>query len=122
MGECKLRTQPIVDLAAAPVSVKRQLTLVEEEGAGGPVMLMLNNTRWNGREYMIGAPVPDSQTVYGLMKPRHATYATELPQAGSTEIWEFVNISADTHPIHLHLVQFQVLERQAGCRRLSGSL
>jgi spore coat protein A len=28
------------------------------------------------------------------------------------EIWELVNYMDETHPIHLHLVRFQVLERQ----------
>ena len=37
---------------------------------------------------------------------------TEKPVLGSTEIWEFVNLTDDTHPIHLHLVRFQVLNRQ----------
>jgi spore coat protein A, manganese oxidase len=35
----------------------------------------------------------------------------EAPKAGSVEIWNLVNTSTDGHPIHLHLVQFQVLER-----------
>jgi spore coat protein A len=37
---------------------------------------------------------------------------TEKPVLGSTEIWEFMNLTEDTHPIHLHLVRFQVLSRQ----------
>ncbi|HEX7836279.1 MAG TPA: multicopper oxidase domain-containing protein [Kofleriaceae bacterium] len=37
---------------------------------------------------------------------------TEKPVLDSTEIWELVNYTGDTHPIHLHLVRFQVLERQ----------
>jgi len=36
---------------------------------------------------------------------------TELPQLGSLEKWRFVNMTDDTHPMHLHLVQFQILER-----------
>jgi spore coat protein A, manganese oxidase len=39
--------------------------------------------------------------------------ATELPQLGATEIWEIANTTMDTHPIHLHLVQFRVLSRRA---------
>ena len=38
---------------------------------------------------------------------------SEAPRVGSTEIWEIVNNTADTHPIHLHLIQFQLLSRQA---------
>jgi len=37
---------------------------------------------------------------------------TEKPVLDSTEIWELVNYTEDTHPIHLHLVRFQVLDRQ----------
>ena len=37
---------------------------------------------------------------------------TEFPLLGSTEIWSWVNRSGITHPMHMHLVQFQVLDRQ----------
>jgi FtsP/CotA-like multicopper oxidase with cupredoxin domain len=44
--------------------------------------------------------------------PDGHTYYSELPQEGETELWEIVNLTADAHPIHLHLVQFQLLNRQ----------
>jgi spore coat protein A, manganese oxidase len=37
---------------------------------------------------------------------------SETPRVGSTEDWMFVDITGDAHPIHLHLVQFQVISRQ----------
>lgn len=37
---------------------------------------------------------------------------TENPRAGDTELWELYNFTADAHPIHLHQVQFQVVDRQ----------
>jgi spore coat protein A len=37
---------------------------------------------------------------------------TETPRLNTTEIWEFVNLTEDTHPMHLHLVRFQVLDRR----------
>ena len=37
---------------------------------------------------------------------------TETPKAGSVEIWRLINTTGDAHPIHIHLVQFQVLDRQ----------
>lgn len=36
---------------------------------------------------------------------------TEKPVVGDTEIWRIINLTEDAHPIHLHLVQFQVLDR-----------
>ena len=37
---------------------------------------------------------------------------SEKPKLGSTEIWSFLNLTEDTHPIHLHLVRFQILDRR----------
>ncbi|HEY7306582.1 MAG TPA: multicopper oxidase domain-containing protein, partial [Bryobacteraceae bacterium] len=37
---------------------------------------------------------------------------TEDPANGSTEIWEFVNPTIDAHPIHLHAIHFQLLDRR----------
>lgn len=37
---------------------------------------------------------------------------TENPKLGSTEIWYLINLTKDSHPIHLHLVDFQILDRR----------
>ncbi|MFM9957671.1 MAG: multicopper oxidase domain-containing protein [Phycisphaerales bacterium] len=37
---------------------------------------------------------------------------TEFPRIGSTEIWSFANLSEVAHPLHVHLVQMQILDRQ----------
>jgi spore coat protein A len=67
----------------------RLLTLDEYVNkSGNPVMLLLNATHWK--------------------EP-----ATEKPVLGSTEIWTLINPTNDTHPIHLHLVRFQILDRQS---------
>ena len=67
----------------------RQLTLDEyDDCIAEPMLMLLDGKRWH-------EPV------------------TEKPTLGSTEIWSFVNLTEDTHPIHLHLVRFQVLDRQA---------
>ena len=39
-------------------------------------------------------------------------YISEEPNEGDTEIWEIINLTADAHPIHLHLTSFQVMNRQ----------
>jgi len=36
---------------------------------------------------------------------------TENPVPGATEIWELHNFTEDAHPIHVHLVQFEIVER-----------
>lgn len=67
----------------------------------------------------------------GRLKPALGTAAgpmdwemppTEMPALGSTEIWEIFNTTPDTHPIHLHLVKFMVVNRQRfDVRRLQPS-
>ncbi len=37
---------------------------------------------------------------------------TEKPVLGTTEIWQLANMTEDVHPIHLHMVRFQILDRQ----------
>ncbi len=37
---------------------------------------------------------------------------TENPALNTTEEWEIWNVTGDAHPIHLHLVHFEVLDRQ----------
>jgi bilirubin oxidase len=37
---------------------------------------------------------------------------TEKPALGATETWELYNFTEDAHPIHVHVVQFQVANRQ----------
>jgi len=68
---------------------KRTLTLnAQHEPDRHRVLMLLNGKRWRD-------PV------------------TERPRLGTTEIWNLVNLTRDTHPIHLHLVRFRVLDRQA---------
>jgi spore coat protein A, manganese oxidase len=55
----------------------------------------------------------DGYTMIGLLDQKHWNDPlTEDPKAGSMEIWSFANTTGDVHPMHLHLVQFQVLNRQ----------
>jgi spore coat protein A, manganese oxidase len=37
---------------------------------------------------------------------------TETPKLNSIEIWSLINTTGDLHPIHLHLVRFQLLDRR----------
>jgi FtsP/CotA-like multicopper oxidase with cupredoxin domain len=56
-------------------------------GVGNSMVMLLNHQHWH-------EPV------------------TEQPRLNSTETWEFVNLTEDTHPMHLHLVRIQVLDRR----------
>jgi spore coat protein A len=55
----------------------------------------------------------DGYTMIGLLDNKHwDDPISEDPKAGSMEIWSFANTTGDVHPMHIHLVQFQVLNRQ----------
>ena len=90
-------------------TVRRQLVLIEYEGLqDSPVEVLVNNSKWDGLHDGTDTPIPGS--VSGKM--HQGIYLTELPRVGSTEIWEFINLTEDAHPIHIHLIQFQLLNRQ----------
>lgn len=89
-------------------SVKRQLVLVEAEGPGGPLEVMLNNSKWTGVHDGTTTPIPGS--VHASMGQPY--FFTEQPRVGSTEVWELINLTEDAHPIHIHLIQFQLINRQ----------
>ncbi|UOF68602.1 multicopper oxidase family protein [Bacillus velezensis] len=65
----------------------RTLKLTNTQDKYGRPVLTLNNKRWHD-------PV------------------TEAPKLGATEIWSIINPMGGTHPIHLHLVSFQILDRR----------
>lgn len=53
----------------------------------------------------------------GLVGPMEGAIAwhsptTENPNLGDTEVWEVFNVTGDSHPVHLHLVHFEVLGRK----------
>ena len=37
---------------------------------------------------------------------------TEKPELGAIEVWEIYNFTADAHPIHIHEITFEVLDRE----------
>ena len=81
--------RPMQKIPEAAAVKTRELTLVEvDDLVQRPVTMLLNNTHWN-------MPV------------------TENPVLDSTEIWSFINLTDDSHPIHLHLVRFQILDRRS---------
>jgi spore coat protein A, manganese oxidase len=70
-----------------PTSVRQRTPILIDQGAPNTVAMMLDGQPWD-------AP------------------ASEKPQVGTTEGWTIINPTMNSHPIHLHLVQFQLVERQ----------
>jgi spore coat protein A, manganese oxidase len=56
---------------------------------------------------------PDEPTWFLNLNGKHfnALPVTETPKVGTVEDWVYVNLTADTHPMHTHLVTFQVIGR-----------
>jgi len=83
-----------------PATKRRRVSLNEEDSAVlegvGPRAALLGTLDARGRPVHLGWDDP----------------ITEHPALGATEIWELHNFTADAHPIHIHEVQFQVVDRQ----------
>jgi len=80
--------RPVVRIDPATAVHDRTLTLNESDDANGNAMqMLLDGKRWSD-------PV------------------TENPRQNSIETWSFLNLTGDAHPIHLHLVRFQVIDRR----------
>ena len=47
---------------------------------------------------------------------------TEYPELGTVEIWRFINDSGVSHPMHMHLVMFQILDRQNFTKGQGGTI
>jgi FtsP/CotA-like multicopper oxidase with cupredoxin domain len=98
--------QNIVPMGADPNAggtIVRQLTLNEVIGPGGPLELVVNNSKYN-LDRMANIPIlPECGAA--------ACRETEFPQIGDTEVWEIINITADAHPMHTHLTSFRLLDR-----------
>ena len=69
---------------------------------------MLNNSHWHGNREGTNPPVP----IPGSISNGKGINSTENPREGATEVWEVGNITEDAHPIHVHMIQFQVIGRQ----------
>jgi spore coat protein A, manganese oxidase len=81
--------RPVPKILESSAVKNRVLTLIEiDDLVQRPVRMLLNNAHWS-------MPV------------------TENPVLDSVEIWNLINLTDDAHPIHLHLVKFQILDRRA---------
>jgi FtsP/CotA-like multicopper oxidase with cupredoxin domain len=103
----------------------RELALLEEES--GQICVNINPV--TGAITQVAGSVPPACALGGVpFAPKAAVLGVDgslggtpqlwddpiaqNPKEGAVEEWELWNWSADAHPIHLHLVKFQVQERQ----------
>ena len=83
----------------APMLTMRELVL--DPDAGEPRITLVEPLE-NGEERV---------TRWRTVATRFADTTTFFPMLHRPEIWRLVNLTGDTHPIHLHLDAFQVLDR-----------
>ena len=82
--------------------VNRQLTLNEDFDDYGRLIQTIGTFTQNG---LNNQELP----TWGL---GYMAATTENPSAGAVEVWQIMNLTGDTHPIHFHLVNVQLIQRQ----------
>jgi spore coat protein A, manganese oxidase len=95
---------------APPGVKKRLLTLNEYFDSYGRLIQILGNA-----QNPYGSPYaePDTYLNYGPgALPATIGASGEYVKSGDTEVWEIFNTTGDVHPMHFHLVNVQVINRQ----------
>ena len=88
IGVMPSKLRPVARLSESAAVTTRMLTLIEyDDYVGNSMVMLLNGSHWSD-------PI------------------TEQPVLDSVEIWNLINLTEDAHPIHLHLVRFQILDRR----------
>ena len=87
------------------------ITPLPAEAVTRPLGLIeMMSEHWDGpAEAMLGQVDTDGM-------PMHQMWSepiSENPDVGDTEVWEFYNFTADAHPMHVHEVTFEVVNRQS---------
>ncbi|MBI5871038.1 MAG: multicopper oxidase domain-containing protein [Actinobacteria bacterium] len=100
----------IEPLAATPGTPAREIVLVENLDASAIMAHGADTAGMGDMGGMSGARMGITELLING-KP-YSDPVDEKPAAGTTEIWQFINATPDTHPLHLHLVQFQIVNRQ----------
>ena len=98
-------------------AVHRMVALVEQELEDDVNMLTMRELAAVGEdeadEPLITMVAADGATVarYRTVASHFEETVTFFPVLGQWEVWEFVNLTGDTHPMHIHLDPFLVLAR-----------
>jgi FtsP/CotA-like multicopper oxidase with cupredoxin domain len=83
-------------------------TLTPSANIGNPKLFTLNEQESPNSALNPGNPLHVLIDGRAFHEP-----VTEIPRAGVTEEWYIQNLTQDAHPIHIHLVEFQLEDRQA---------
>jgi FtsP/CotA-like multicopper oxidase with cupredoxin domain len=100
------------ELGGAP---RRTIALVERELEGEPSMLTMRELVIAGDDHTGPAvTVTDGEqtTRYRAAAAHFEDAATFFPVLDRLEVWQLINLTEDTHPIHVHLDPFQILSRR----------
>jgi FtsP/CotA-like multicopper oxidase with cupredoxin domain len=97
-------TPPACPGVSAPFGPKEALLGQVDLTGAAPAGIPLKWTDNTGASTPVPVTMADGVTVKMIN-------VTENPALGDTEDWEMYNFTADAHPIHLHLVRFEVLGR-----------
>lgn len=92
-------------IAALQGGAARPLALLES-------MSMTSSGEEVPAETLLGTFDPALGLPAGLKARKWHDPITENPSAGDSETWAFYNFTGDAHPMHLHQVLFQVVDRQ----------
>lgn len=79
---------------------------VSEDASGNVVFDQSSEEPFGPQSALLGSILGGSNQILEWMKP-----ITENPLVNTIEQWTIHNFTADAHPIHVHLVKFQVLGR-----------
>jgi spore coat protein A len=99
-------------LAGAP---RRAIALVERELEGEPNMLTMRELAPAPQDYpgpLVTVTDGEHTTRYRTVASHFEDATTFFPVLGHYEVWQLINLTGDTHPIHLHLDPFQILSRR----------
>jgi FtsP/CotA-like multicopper oxidase with cupredoxin domain len=98
-------------LANAP---RRAIALVERELEGQVNMLTMRELRIVEDDHagrLVTVTNGERITRYRAVAAHFEDVTTFFPMLGEFEVWQLINLTGDTHPIHVHLDPFQILAR-----------
>ncbi|MCX5683567.1 MAG: multicopper oxidase domain-containing protein [Planctomycetota bacterium] len=89
------------DTSNIPLNPNTVTRLLPQNAAGKRTITLKENTTVD----------PWGRLMVMLNQTPYEAATTEIVKLGDTEVWQFINLTPDTHPMHLHDVEFQIVGR-----------